>query len=253
MRDSPAPRVAVLTMVRDDETFLRIWTGYYGGLFGRSALTVVAHGGAEMVRDVAAGANVLAIPYIPDPRFDALRWRLLNHLAQGLRLYHDRVIVGDVDELVIADPAIGTLPRILARHPRARALTPFGLELVHRPSEEPAPFAAPYLRARRHVRVAPLYAKPCAIRGQVRLSRGGHYADVPRLCRRAAAGRARGALPAASQACRPGSLPADGRPPQCNGRGGRAGATAGRHDRKTLVCRVARRRCRFRCDRRGRD
>ncbi len=168
-------------MVRDDETFLRIWAGHYGRLFGMRSLFVVSHGDSDMVRDTAAGANILPIPYEPDPRFDAKRWQLLNHIAQGLRLYHDRVIVGDVDEIVLADPAQGTLAGILARHRKARALTPFGLELVHRPAEEPASFEAPILRARTHVRIAPLYAKPCLIRGDVRLSRGGHYATSPRL------------------------------------------------------------------------
>ncbi|WP_172328016.1 glycosyltransferase family 2 protein [Mangrovicoccus sp. HB161399] len=181
MQPRPPPKVAVLTMVRDDEEFLRIWAGHYGRLFGMRSLYVVSHGDPDMVRDVAAGTNVLPVPYEPDPRFDAQRWQLLNHLAQGLRLYHDRVIVGDVDEIVLADPKHGTLPAVLARHRRARALTPFGLELVHRPAEEPLAFAPPVLRARRHVRIAPLYAKPCLMRGDIRLSRGGHYASSPRL------------------------------------------------------------------------
>lgn len=179
-RRSP-PSVAVLTMVRDDEFFLRLWRAYYGGLFGARSLYVVSHGDTDMVRDLADGANVIAIPGDHHPKFDARRWRLLNHLMQGLRIFHDVVIVGDVDELVVADPELGSLSDCLSRQRKGRVITPFGVEVMHRPDLDPSPLGMPLLRHRSHVRAAPLYGKPCVVRGDVRLSRGGHYATAEQL------------------------------------------------------------------------
>ncbi|MEM8553898.1 MAG: hypothetical protein AAGF71_03625, partial [Pseudomonadota bacterium] len=70
--------VACLTMVRDDEVFLRHWLRHYGGLFGPRSLYVINHSDGEMVRDVANGANVIALPDGNLARFDAQRWRFLN-------------------------------------------------------------------------------------------------------------------------------------------------------------------------------
>lgn len=168
-------------MVHDDAFFLRLWIEYYGDLLGKSALYVVNHGGGEMVRDLAAGTNLIEIPNDFHPKFDAKRWRLLNHLVQGLRIYYDKVIVGDVDELVVADPALGGLVDMLERAPKTPVTTPLGLEVVHKPAEEPTPLERPVLARRSFVRIAPLYAKPCIVGGDVRLSRGGHYAGCPTL------------------------------------------------------------------------
>lgn len=173
--------VAVVTMLRDDPDFFAVWRRYYGGLFGARSLHVVVDGDGDAARARAEGCQVIGLPGGPHRKFDARRWRFLNHLVQGLRIYHDRVIVGDVDELVVADPAQGPLPERLASMPRVAAITPLGLELVHRPAEEPAPPGPPVIGPRRHVRLAPLYAKPCIVGGPVRLSRGGHYADCPDL------------------------------------------------------------------------
>ncbi len=173
--------IAALTMVRDDPEFLDIWLRYYGGLLGRRALYVVADGDLEAVREQAAGANVIGMPAGPPAKFDARRWRMLNHLVQCLRISHDRVIVGDVDEIVLADPEVGSLHDVLAAHRKVPVVTPLGLEVVHRPCVEPAPLSVPLLAGRRHVRVAPLYTKPACIAWTVRLSRGGHYSDCATL------------------------------------------------------------------------
>ncbi|WP_407496612.1 glycosyltransferase family 2 protein [Pseudooceanicola sp. MF1-13] len=171
-----------VTMVRDDEFFLRIWLDYYGELLGHENCYVINHGRGEVVADMAAEANVIGIPGDPHKNFDAKRWRLLNGIVQGLRSYYDHVIVGDVDELVVVDPASGKdLLTFLQKRRTNRVFTPLGLEVVHRLDVEPDPIQEHVLGPRRHVRLAPHYSKPCIVSTGVKISRGGHYTQYDQL------------------------------------------------------------------------
>ena len=173
---------AALTMVRDDAFFLDAWLRHYGGLFGRENCYVVNHGRGAEVAALATGCTVIGIPGDPHRGFDMKRWRLLNNLVMGLRCYYDHVIVGDVDELVVLDPAAGTdLKTWLATVPANRVLTPLGLEVIHRIDLEDAPVTGRILGPRRHVRPAPYYSKPCVISTGTKIARGGHYTQHARL------------------------------------------------------------------------
>ena len=174
--------VAAVTMVRDDPFFLRIWLDYYGTRLGRENCYVVNHGRGAGVSAMAAGCNIIGIPGEHHKNFDMRRWRLLNNLVMGLRVYYDHVIVGDVDELVVVDPAAGTdLVPWLAAIPADRVLTPLGLEVIHRIDLEPEPVAGKVLGPRRHVRVAPHYSKPCVISAGTKIARGGHFTSHDKL------------------------------------------------------------------------
>ena len=174
--------VAAVTMVRDDAFFLAAWLRHYGGLFGRENCYVINHGRGAAVAEQAAGCNVIGIPGDPHRNFDVKRWGLLNNLVGGLRRYYRHVIVGDVDELVVADPEFGQdLKGFLEAAPEGRILTPVGLEVVHRIDIEAAPIEGAILGPRRHVRLAPHYSKPCVISTPAKLSRGGHFAQYPKL------------------------------------------------------------------------
>ena len=97
--------VAVVTMVRDDAFFLKAWLRHYGEVVGRENCYVVNHGRGAEVAELAQGCNVIGLPGDPHKNFDVERWSLLNNLFGGLRRYYRHVIVGDVDELVVVDPA----------------------------------------------------------------------------------------------------------------------------------------------------
>jgi hypothetical protein len=110
------------------------------------------------------------------------RWRLLNNMVMGLRSYYDHVIVGDVDELVILDPAAGTdLATFLRQVPANRVLTPLGLEVIHRIDLEQEPVTDIILGPRRHVRPAPHYSKPCIVSVGTKIARGGHFTQYDKL------------------------------------------------------------------------
>ncbi len=171
-----------LTMVRDDIFFLKAWLRHYGGQFGLENCYVVNHGRGATVADLARGANVIGIPGDPHPNFDMKRWRMLNNLVQGLRPYYRHVVVGDVDELVVADPGSGrTLLEHLAQTRGKRVLTPLGLEVIHRTDIEHAAPEPSILGPRMHVRPAPHYSKPCIVSTGTKIARGGHFAQESRL------------------------------------------------------------------------
>ncbi|WP_136442500.1 glycosyltransferase family 2 protein [Pacificoceanicola onchidii] len=167
---------AALTMVRDDAFFLKAWLRHYGGLFGRENCYIVNHGRGEEVARLAEGCNIIGIPGDPHKNFDMKRWRMLNNLVQGLRCYYNHVVVGDVDELVVVDPAAGkTLLEMLEHVKLRRVLTPVGLEVIHRIDIEDQPIEEHIIGPRRHVRLAPHYSKPCIISSGDKIARGGHY------------------------------------------------------------------------------
>ncbi|MCE8006730.1 glycosyltransferase family 2 protein [Aestuariivita sp.] len=176
------PEIAVVTMVRDDAFFLDIWLRYYGEMFGRENCYIVNHGRGEDVAAQAEGCNLIGIPGIHHKNFDMKRWRLLNNLVMGLRSYYDYVVVGDVDELVVMDPASGQdLRAFLMRAPPRRVLTPVGLEVIHRIDLEDRPIMGTVLGPRRHVRPAPHYSKPCVISAGTKIARGGHFTEFDKL------------------------------------------------------------------------
>ncbi len=173
---------AALTMVRDDTFFLKLWLRHYGGLFGRKNCYVVNHGRGAAVAELAQGCNVIGIPGDPHRNFDMKRWRMLNNFVMGLRCYYDHVVVGDVDELVVLDPAAGTdLLRWLGTVPANRVLTPLGLEVIHRIDLEGESIGDHVLGPRRHVRPAPHYSKPCILSVGTKIARGGHFTQYDRL------------------------------------------------------------------------
>lgn len=174
--------VAVVTMVRDDLFFLKLWLNHYGRQFGRENLYIVNHGRGTDVARLAEGCNIIGIPGDGQRNFDMKRWRLLNNLVMGLRSYYTQVIVGDVDELVVIDPADGrTLLEFLTEVRKNRVYTPLGLEVIHRIDQEHQPITDHVLGPRRHVRLAPHYSKPCIISTGTKIARGGHYTQFEQL------------------------------------------------------------------------
>jgi hypothetical protein len=169
-------------MVRDDAFFLKIWLRHYGGLFGRENLYIVNHGRGEDVARLAEGCNIIGIPGEHHKNFDMKRWRLLNNIVMGLRSYYDHVIIGDVDEIVVLDPAAGTdLPGFLDAARIRQVMTPVGLEVIHRTDMEHDPVGDRLIGPRRHVRLAPHYSKPCVISAGTKIARGGHFTQHGKL------------------------------------------------------------------------
>ncbi|MCU0829311.1 MAG: glycosyltransferase family 2 protein [Tabrizicola sp.] len=173
---------AAVTMVKGDLFFLKLWIDHYGAQFGKENLYVVNHGRGADVAELAAGCNVIGIPEGSVEDFDRVRWRFLNNMVAGLNAYYRHVVVGDVDELLILDPASGKqLGDWLRTQPGGRVMTALGLEVLHHPDEETGDVASGVLGPRRYVRTSMFYSKPCVVSTPTRIARGGHFSSYPKL------------------------------------------------------------------------
>ncbi|MEP4979273.1 glycosyltransferase family 2 protein [Ascidiaceihabitans sp.] len=174
--------VAAVTMIRDDAFFLKAWLRHYGEMFGRENCYIVNHGRGAEVAALAEGCNIIGIPGDPHRNFDVKRWGLLNNIVGGLRRYYKHVIVGDVDELVVVDPDLGSsLLDFVKDAPEGRVITPLGLEVIHRIDLEPDAIDDVILGPRRYVRPAPHYSKPCIVSAPVKIARGGHFTQYDKV------------------------------------------------------------------------
>ena len=107
--------IAAVTMVWNDNWFLRRWISYYAPLLGERNLHVVSHGRDDSLREIVGEANIIELPRDPDDiNFDTRRWGFLSSYTSALTRYHDAVICLDVDELLIPTSPDKTLPKVIA-------------------------------------------------------------------------------------------------------------------------------------------
>ena len=181
----PKAPLAALTMVHEEDFFLERWIAHWRRWLPDEHIYVLNHGGNADVARIAAGCNVIRLPY------DALRksvnqrrWQILSLHGSALTQFFDWVAVNDVDEFVVLDPAAGDdlpgyLAEITARRRVPPALTCFAVEMVHIPEIEPEPLVPgrPIVGPRRCYRLNSNYAKPCLISRPTEFKAGGHGAN----------------------------------------------------------------------------
>lgn len=179
------PKLAFVTMVRDDAFFLRLWIAHYAALVPRHHLFILIDGFDQTPPPEAAGCQIIMLPKgQTGPGWDKRRWDTLSDFAATLLGRFDIVVLNDVDELLVTDPASGIgLEQAIGRAQDLGVISPFALEIIHRPDLEPAPLdpTRPILHQRRHVRINASYCKPCITSKPLRWSLGGHYSDYPTL------------------------------------------------------------------------
>lgn len=182
MDETKAP-MAAMTMLRGDHFYLRRWVDYYGAQLGREHCYVLMHGEDPKIREIAEGCNVILLPYDASRwSFNQRRWQMMSLFTSGFTRYYNWVLCGDVDEIVVVDPAVaGGLLDYLGRFEGKppRVITPFALEVVHNPTLEPEPITEGrnILDVRRIFRLNANYCKPCITRNRITFAPGGHFAD----------------------------------------------------------------------------
>ena len=120
--DSTRGKMAAMTMVGGDHFFLERWVEYYGRQLGRQNLFVLSHGGDPEHKRIAAGCNVIYLPF-DETRdcFNQRRWQMLSRVTSGFTNFYNWVLVGDVDEIVAVDPDVSdNLVEYLSRLPERR-------------------------------------------------------------------------------------------------------------------------------------
>ena len=157
--------MAAITMLRDDEDFLRKWISWYGGQLGRENLYVFLDGKDQSIPDFCEGVRVEAVDRVEGNvrQGDKGRIDFLSNVAARLFQDYDMVIGTDVDEFLMPDPALGmSLPEFLEQVASGRrvCLSGLGIDVGQKLGEEsPFDFARPLLAQRSYAKLSTRYSK----------------------------------------------------------------------------------------------
>ena len=174
------PRVAAITMAFNEPEFLPLWLEHYGRMVGHDNLYVVSF--ADRVQRADSSRRHQLID-LPDVDFDEVKRAAMMSSFQSMLLQsYDWVIMSDVDELIVPDPARYAG---LSDYLRAKADEPYfnvvGFNVVQDRRHEPALDARkPLLRQRSWVRFDAVYCKPLVSRVPLIWGPGFHACDRPR-------------------------------------------------------------------------
>ncbi|MBL4807068.1 MAG: glycosyltransferase family 2 protein [Rhodobacteraceae bacterium] len=162
--DAAPKQIAAITTVRNDAFFLEKWIQYYGAQLGLKNLYVFLDGHDQILPEAARDINTLFLPRQPLERVPAMRRRarVMSDLARGLFRYFDAVIVTDVDEFVIVDPALNlSLVDYLSSPHSTSTLSGLGLDVgQHMELETPLDQTKPFLDQRGFAHLSSRYTKP---------------------------------------------------------------------------------------------
>lgn len=171
-------RICALTMVRNDEFYLRKWIEYYGNQLGRENLYVYLDGKDQEIPEWCNGVSVVAVDKIPGQVVEAEKGRLdfLSKTAADLLKRYDLVIGTDADEFLIVDPEFGiSLVEYLSKSEIKVSLSGLGIDVgQHTGEESDITSDIPFLEQRHYARLSTRYTKPCVIAKPVRWGRGFH-------------------------------------------------------------------------------
>lgn len=171
-------KICALTMVRNDEFFLRKWISYYEKQLGRENLYIYFDGTDQVIPEFTKGTNVLVCEHINvDVKIgEKRRAKTLSEEAARLLDRYDMVIGTDVDEFLAADPATGmNLREFLSRQKIGNTISGLGMDVGQVLEQEgDIDPSRPYLRQRKYAAVYPRYSKPSVLATKCRWGSGIH-------------------------------------------------------------------------------
>lgn len=173
-----AKKICALTMVRNDEFFLRKWVAYYSAQIGAANLYVYFDGEDQVVPDFCEGINVYVRERVPGQVAAADRGRIdfLSSQASELLKNYDMVIGTDVDEFLVVDPQLGvSLTEFLSRLPARVSYSGLGIDVgQHLGKESEIDESVSFLKQRHYARLSTRYSKSTVITKPVRWGSGFH-------------------------------------------------------------------------------
>lgn len=171
-------KIAVITMARGDEFFLRRWIAYYGKNFGTENLYIILDGLDQKKPANAGRAHITKLPHTDMSRTIGDKYRIgkLNELAHKLLKTYDIVIGCDSDEFLIIDPNTHqTLSEYLSNKKIRNTLSGLGLDVGQNMATEPAlDIDTPFLEQRECALLSTRYTKPVVINKPVSWGSGFH-------------------------------------------------------------------------------
>lgn len=159
-------KIAAITMVRNDDFFLRKWVQYYGReLGGKNNLYIYYDGVDQEIGDFCRGTNAFKVPKIGKQvveaekgRLQFLSWKAAELLSAG----YDLVIGVDADEFIVVDPKLGkTLVEYLSEQKIKGSLSALGLDFGQKLGvEKDITDELPFLEQRHYAHIGTRYTKP---------------------------------------------------------------------------------------------
>lgn len=171
-------RICALTMVRNDDFYLKKWTAYYGRELGEENLYIFLDGKDQPIPDWCPKAHITAYDKIKGQVVEAEKGRLalLSQKAAELLESYDLVIGTDADEFLIVDPALGiSLAEYLSSKDIKISLSGLGVDVGQNTKEETGIIEnEPFLRQRHYARLSTRYSKPSVLAAPVVWGSGFH-------------------------------------------------------------------------------
>ena len=171
--------IAVLTMVRNDDFFLRKWVEYYGSELGKENLYIYYDGEDQSIASFCEGTNVFSHPKIGTQVVSAEKERLRFLSEKAAELFdkgYDLVIGVDADEYIVADPKLNIgLREFLSQQKIDTSLSPLGLDFGQKLDEEgDLSMEGTFLSQRHYAQIGTRYTKPSIIAKPCRWGSGFH-------------------------------------------------------------------------------
>lgn len=157
-------RIAAITMVRNDDFYLKKWVEYYGRELGKENLYIYFDGLDQEIPSFCDGVTTVKVPKIGKTvvsndkgRIQFLSWKAAELFHQG----YDLVIGTDADEFVVVDPKAGkSLAEYLCEVKIKGSLSALGLDFGQKMGEEPDIVETePFLHQRHYAQIGTRYTK----------------------------------------------------------------------------------------------
>ncbi|MCQ2181365.1 MAG: glycosyltransferase family 2 protein [Bacteroidales bacterium] len=161
-------RIAAVTMVRNDDFYLRKWVEYYGRELGRDNLYIFFDGTDQKIADFCEGTHAELHPKIGSQVVEAEKGRLKFLSSMASRLLassYDLVIGVDADEFIVVDPRTGkSLREYLSEQKIDVCLSALGLDFGQKLGEEQdITEDLPFLNQRHYAQIGTRYTKPSIV------------------------------------------------------------------------------------------
>lgn len=172
-------KIAAITMVRNDDFYLRKWVEYYSRELGRENLFVFFDGEDQDIPSFCEGTHTEKLPKIGTNVVsnDKGRVQVMSRKAAELFGAGYQLVVGtDADEYIVADPKLGvSLAAWLSEQPIRGALSPLGLDLGQKLGDEGAiDPEKPFLAQRHYAVLGTRYTKASILAAPLEWGSGFH-------------------------------------------------------------------------------
>ena len=173
-------KIFAITMVRNDEFYLRKWVEYYGRELGKENLYIYFDGEDQKVPSFCEGVYAELRPRNPGLVVKSEKLRLTFLSEQAERLMKEKgydVVIGvDADEYLIVDPKLGTpLREYLSLININVSVSGLGVDVGQNLAcEDVINESKPFLSQRRYAYLCSRYTKPSVIASPVMWGSGFH-------------------------------------------------------------------------------